>query len=246
MTIHHDKMAYGKLANMREDVSDESLIRMAQALSQPKEEKASAFDFKKEYRSLYLPKTTPSFIDVPPMPYFIVEGKGDPNTSKVYQEAIEILYGLSFTVKMSKKKGEQPTGYFDYVVPPLEGFWWREGGGVITEAQNKDDFCWLSCIRQPDFVTEEVFQWAKEALSKKRGSFSARYEVLHEGLCVQALHVGSYDDEPRTIEALRAFMDAEGYRYDPTRLHHEIYLSDPRRCAPEKLKTVIRLPVIKK
>lgn len=208
----------------------------------------SVFDFKKEYKELYLPKTAPSVIDVPPMPYFIVEGKGDPNTSREYRDALEVLYGLSFTVKMSKMNGEQPTGYFDYVVPPLEGFWWKENGGDFKAGENKELFCWLSCIRQPDFVTAEVFAWAKQRLTeKKKADFSAaRFEVLHEGLCAQALHIGSYDEEEGTIRKIHDFIEKNGYEYDRTRLHHEIYLGDPRRCAPEKLKTVIRLPIKRK
>ncbi|MBO5209879.1 MAG: GNAT family N-acetyltransferase [Lachnospiraceae bacterium] len=216
-------------------------------------EKDKKLDYKKEYKVLYQPATKPSIIDVPEMIFIAVDGKGNPNTCEAYKEAMEILYGLSFTIKMSKMSGTQPEGYFEYVVPPLEGFWTVEGisfdGINVTD---KDKFCWTSMIRQPEFVTEEVFEKAKEALMKKKPELAgaiekARYRKIKEGLCVQMMHKGSYDDEPKSIEKMKQYVTEMGYEEDfsDTRFHHEIYLSDPRRCAPEKLRTVIRHPVRK-
>lgn len=206
------------------------------------------FDFKKEYKDLYMPKTEPSIVTVPEMKFIAVRGKGDPNTSPEYKQAMEILYGLSFTIKMSKMSGSQPDGYFEYVVPPLEGFWSVDDG--IFDGLNitdKSKFHWISVIRQPDFVTESVFEQARaEAEKKKKTDMSkAEFITVSEGLCVQSMHIGSYDSEPTTILKMREFAKKNGYSEDlsDTRLHHEIYLSDPRRCAPERLKTVIRHPI---
>lgn len=206
------------------------------------------FDFKKEYRDLYMPKTEPSIVTVPEMKFIAVRGSGDPNTSAEYKQAMEILYGLSFTIKMSKMSGSQPDGYFEYVVPPLEGFWSVDDG--IFDGLNitdKSKFHWISVIRQPDFVTESVFEQARaEAEKKKKTDMSkAEFITVSEGLCVQSMHIGSYDSEPSTILKMREFAEKNGYSEDlsDTRLHHEIYLSDPRRCAPERLKTVIRHPI---
>ena len=206
------------------------------------------FDFKKEYKDLYMPKTEPSIVTVPEMKFIAVRGKGDPNTSPEYKQAMEILYGLSFTIKMSKMSGSQPDGYFEYVVPPLEGFWSVNDG--IFDGLNitdKSKFNWISVIRQPDFVTESVFERARaEAEKKKKTDMSkAEFITVSEGLCVQSMHIGSYDSEPSTILKMREFAEKNGYSEDlsDTRLHHEIYLSDPRRCAPERLKTVIRHPI---
>lgn len=206
------------------------------------------FDFKKEYKDLYMPKTEPSIVTVPEMKFIAVRGKGDPNTSPEYKQAMEILYGLSFTIKMSKMSGSQPDGYFEYVVPPLEGFWSVDDG--IFDGLNitdKSKFHWISVIRQPDFVTESVFEQARtEAEKKKKTDMSkAEFITVSEGLCVQSMHIGSYDSEPSTILKMREFAEKNGYSEDlsDTRLHHEIYLSDPRRCAPERLKTVIRHPI---
>ncbi|MBQ9946917.1 MAG: GyrI-like domain-containing protein, partial [Oscillospiraceae bacterium] len=180
-----------------------------------------------------------------------VDGKGDPNTCSEYKEAMEILYGLSFSIKMSKMNGKQPVGYFDYVVPPLEGLWYVNDemfdGMNITD---KDRFCWTSMIRQPEFVTSEVFEAAKAVLQKKKPQLDlskARLVKFTEGLCVQIMHKGCYDDEPASIEKMRVFLSENGYAEDfsESRFHHEIYLSDPRRCAPEKLRTVIRHPIRK-
>lgn len=206
-------------------------------------------DYKKEYKDLYMPKKKPSIVDVPEMVFIMVDGRGNPNTSESYKNALEILYGLSFTIKMSKMSGTQPEGYFDYVVPPLEGLWWLEDGNFDGQNEtDKDKFCWTSMIRQPEFVTEEVFEWAKESLQKKKPyiDFSAaRLETFEEGLCCQAMHVGPYDAEPETISKIEKYIEENGYILDinSERRHHEIYLGDPRRTKPENLKTVIRHPV---
>lgn len=206
-------------------------------------------DYKKQYKDLYQPPAKPSIIDVPKMLFITVEGSGNPNTSASYQEALEILYGLSFTIKMSKMNGTQPEGYFEYVVPPLEGLWFVDDmafdGINVTD---KDKFRWVSMIRQPEFVTEEVFKRAREALAKKKPELAvqrAKLIQITEGLCVQAMHKGAYDDEPSTIEEMKRFVKENGYVEDFSdgRFHHEIYLSDPRRCAKERLRTVIRHPV---
>lgn len=208
-------------------------------------------DYKKEYKDLYQPPIRPSIIQVPEMIFLAVDGRGNPNTSWEYAQALEILYGLSFTIKMSKMSGQQPEGYFEYVVPPLEGLWHVEDalfdGINITD---KDRFCWTSMIRQPEFVTEEVFCWAKEQLAAKKPELDleqVRLMRMTEGLCVQIMHKGPYDEEPQSIERMRQFVIENGYKEDisGTRRHHEIYLSDPRRCAPERLRTVIRHPVRK-
>ncbi|MCL2112285.1 MAG: GyrI-like domain-containing protein [Clostridiales bacterium] len=209
---------------------------------------AGAFDFKKEYKGLYLPKTEPGVIDVPKMVFIMVDGKGDPNTSEEYHSAVESLYGLSYAIKMSNKGGAAPVGYYEYVVPPLEGLWWLADG---SEAWYKDKgkYCWIAMIRQPEFVDIAVFETAKAVLAKKKPGLDtsrARLESFAEGLCVQAMHIGPYDDEPRTNAAIMQFMADNGYVSDisDTRRHHEIYLNDPRKTAPEKLKTVIRCPVV--
>ena len=208
-------------------------------------------DYKKAEKHLYLPKD-PAIVDVPEMVFFAVDGAGDPNTTAEYAGALELLYGLSFTVKMSRMGGEAPEGYFDYVVPPLEGLWWTEEPGFDGRPpRDKADFRWTSLIRQPEFVTEAVFAWAKEKLSKKRPEADvkkARLLCWREGLCAHVLHLGPYDSEPATLDRLEVFAAEEGYRPDhsQTRRHHEIYLSDPRKTVPEKLKTVIRMPVEKR
>lgn len=206
-------------------------------------------DYKKEYKDLYQPKSQPSVINVPEMVFIAVDGQGDPNTSDEYKSAMEILYGLSFSIKMSKMDGSQPEGYFDYVVPPLEGLWSVDGtdfDGLNVTDKNK--FRWVSMIRQPEFVTPEVFERAREKLAKKKPALDlsrARFMKFTEGLCVQIMHTGSYDSEPGSILQLKKYISENGYTEDISniRMHHEIYLSDPRRCAPEKLKTVIRHPV---
>ena len=206
-----------------------------------------AFDFKKEYKEFYMPKRTPSIVTVPTMNFIAVRGSGDPNDDDGgYKQAIGLLYGIAFTIKMSKKGSHQIDGYFDYVMPPLEGFWWQNGVTGIDYA-NKDSFQWISVIRLADFVMQDDFIWAvKEAAAKKKLDFSkVEFLTYDEGLCVQCMHVGSYDDEPATVQLMHDFMEQEGYELDITdkRLHHEIYLSDARRVLPEKLRTVIRHPV---
>ena len=227
-----------------------------------------AFDYKKEYKEFYMPKNVPAIITVPKMNYIAVRGSGDPNTEDgEYKTAIGLLYAVAFTIKMSKKGNHKIEGYFDYVVPPLEGFWWQDESCLMdtavqtcqTKRQNvlygidysrKADFHWISVIRLPDFVSENDFRWAlQEAEEKKKQDFSGvEFLTIEEGLCVQCMHIGSYDDEPSTVQQMHEFMEKEGYGLDITdrRLHHEIYLSDVRKVALDKLKTVIRHPIKKK
>lgn len=207
-----------------------------------------AFDFKKECKELYRPSAKPSIVTVPPMSYVAVRGKGNPNAEGgEYQKSIPLLYGISYTIKMSKKGNRNINGYFDFVVPPLEGFWWQEPAGGEIDYANKEGFRFISCIRLPDFVTPEVFDWAvAEATAKKKIDFSAvEFLEVNEGLCVQCMHTGSYDNEPATIDAMHEFAAKKGFvpDFSARRLHHEIYLSDPRKCASEKLKTVVRHPI---
>ena len=209
-----------------------------------------AFDFKKEYKEFYLPENKPSIVDVPKMNYIAVRGSGDPNEEAgEYKQAIGLLYGIAFTIRMSKKTDHRIDGYFDYVVPPLEGFWWQEETEDIDYSRKKD-FKWISIIRLPDFVTKEDFDWAvKEATVKKKQDFSkAEFFSYDEGLCVQCMHIGSYDDEPETVRLMDEYIEELGYENDISdeRFHHEIYLSDARKTVPEKLKTVIRHPIRKK
>lgn len=206
-----------------------------------------AFDYKKEYKEFYLPKNVPMIVDVPPMNFLAVRGKGDPNEEGgEYQAAMSQLYGIAFTIKMSKLGDHSIEGYFDYVVPPLEGFWWQEGVDGI-DYTHKERYQWISLIRLPDFVTKADFDWAvAEATKKKKADFSGvEFLTYHEGLCVQCMHIGPYDDEPATIAKMDAFLRENGYETDitDTRYHHEIYLSDARRVAPEKRKTVLRQPI---
>lgn len=250
------------------------------------------FDFKKEDKGLYAPKTEPAFVDVPSMTFFAVAGTGDPNEPDgAYAKAVELLYGLSYTVKMSKMGPWQPEGYFDYVVPPLEGLWWA-GAGAFDGASvvDKRALSWVSLIRQPDFVTSETFAWVCAELAKKKPALAdackaacgvraegvPRLVRFAEGPCVQIMHRGSYDSEPATVAKLTAYVQEEGLLCDiaaggesprghsaqgsfdaaaalaafdvdggapSMRLHHEIYLGDPRRTKPESLKTVLRHPV---
>ena len=206
-----------------------------------------AFDFKKEYKEFYLPAARPSILTVPPMNFIAVRGEGDPNAEDgAYKQAIGLLYGVAYTIRMSKMGDHRIEGYFDYVVPPLEGFWWQDGVQGIDYAQ-KERFRWISVIRLPDFVTKADFDWAAaEAARKKKTDFSgAEFLTCDEGLCVQCMHTGSYDNEPATVEKMHLYMEEQGYALDITdrRLHHEIYLSDARKTTPEKLKTVIRHPI---
>ena len=194
-----------------------------------------------------MPKNKPSIVTVPRMNYIAVRGQGDPNAEdSEYKQAIGLLYGIAFTIKMSKKGSHQIEGYFDYVVPPLEGFWWQDDI-IGVDFSRKDDFKWISVIRLPDFVTKDDFNWAVgEASARKKVDFSkVEFLTYDEGLCVQCMHIGSYDDEPATVAVMHEFMESQGYALDITdkRLHHEIYLSDARKVAPEKRKTVIRHPI---
>ena len=209
-----------------------------------------AFDYKKEYKEFYLPRKKPEIVDVPAMNYIAVRGTGDPNQEDGdYQKAIGLLYAIAFTIKMSKRGGHQIDGYFDYVVPPLEGFWWQEGVEGF-DYTSKELFHWISVIRLPDFVSRDDFTWAiAEATAKKKQDFSrVEFLTIEEGLCVQMLHIGPYDDEPGSVAMMDAFIAEQGYGNDfsDTRLHHEIYLSDVRRTAPEKLRTVLRHPIRKR
>ena len=209
-----------------------------------------AFEYKKEYKEFYMPKGKPSIVTVPKMNYIAVRGQGDPNAEDGdYKAAIGLLYGIAFTIKMSKMGSRQIEGYFDFVVPPLEGFW-RQDGIDGVDYSRKEDFQWISVIRVPDFVTEEDFRWAvEEATLKKSLDFSkVEFLTIDEGLCVQCMHIGPYDDEPATFALMDQYLKENGYKNDfsDTRQHHEIYLSDGRRVAPEKLKTVIRHPIKKR
>lgn len=208
-----------------------------------------AFDYKKEYKEFYMPKAKPEIVTVPSMNYIAVRGTGNPNEEGgAYKVSIGLLYGIAFTIKMSKKGSRQIEGYFDYVVPPLEGFWWQDGIYGFDYTQ-KDLFHWISVIRLPDFVGQEDFKWAvAEAEKKKKQDFSAvEFMTLEEGLCVQMMHIGPFDDEPASVALMDNYIAEQGYENDfsSSRLHHEIYLSDARKVAPEKWKTVIRHPIRK-
>lgn len=208
-----------------------------------------AFDYKKEYKDFYLPPKVPIITDVPPVNYVAVRGKGNPNDENgEYQNAMSTLYAVAFTIKMSYKGSHKIDGYFEYVVPPLEGFWWQNGVDGIDYSR-KDSFNWISVIRLPDFVTREEFDWAVgEATQKKKRDFSkAEFFTYHEGLTVRCMHIGIYDAEPQTVAAMHEYAAGNGYAADFSdgRMHHEIYLSDPRKCAAENLRTVIVHPVAK-
>ena len=205
------------------------------------------FDFKKEYKEFYLPKNKPEIVTVPAASYIAVQGSGDPNEEGgAYQRAIRILYAVAYTLKMSYKTGRKIDGFFEYVVPPLEGFWWQNGVTGV-DYTDKSAFHWISVIRLPDFVTKADFDWAVETASKKKklDCSPAEFRTIDEGLCVHIMHIGSYDTEPASVAQMDAYLAQNGYENDLTasRLHHEIYLSDPRKTAPEKQKTVIRHPI---
>ena len=208
-----------------------------------------AFDYKKEYKEFYMPKDKPGIVEIPSINFLAVRGKGDPNTEDgEYKQAIGLLYAIAFTIKMSKKGNHKIEGYFDYVVPPLEGFWWQDGIKGV-DYTHKETFKWISLIRLPDFVTKADFDWAvTEATQKKKTDFSkVEFFTYNEDLCVQCMHIGSYDDEPATVELMHQYAEKNGYEINitNTRYHHEIYLSDARRIPPERRKTVLRLPVKK-
>ena len=205
------------------------------------------FDFKKEFKSLYLPPRKPGLIDVPPIDYLTVNGQGDPNEENgEYKSALQVLYTLMYTIKMSKLSRRQIDGYFDFVVPPLEGLW-QQPGSAVFDYSRKRELCWTAMLRLPEFVDESVLEWAKgEAAARKKLDCSpARIARIDEGLCVQLLHIGSYDSEPESIQRMTDFAREAGYRMDhsESRKHHEIYLSDPNKTPADRLRTVIRLPV---
>lgn len=206
-----------------------------------------AFDYKKEYKEFYMPKKKPEIVTVPKMNYIAVRGQGDPNEEGgEYKASIGILYAIAYTIKMSKMGDHRIDGYFDFVVPPLEGFWWQEGVDGV-DYSDKSTFNWISVIRLPDFVTEEEFKWAvnEAEVKKKMDCSKAEFLTVEEGLCVQIMHIGPYDDEPATVAMMDKFLEEQGYENDfsDSRLHHEIYLSDVRKVDPAKWKTVIRHPV---
>jgi len=207
------------------------------------------FDFKKEYKGLYMPKSRPELITVPKMNYIAVRGKGDPNMEGgAYQQAISVLYAVAYTLRMSYKSDYKIEGFFEYVVPPLEGLWWRDCDEGVEDS-DKSSFNWISVIRLPDFVSKRDFDWAVQAAAKKKkiDCSSAEFLSVEEGLCVQMMHLGAFDDEPQTVAVMDEYLKEHRYVNDLTdqRLHHEIYLSDPRKTAPERCKTVIRHPIKK-
>ena len=207
------------------------------------------FDFKKEYKEFYLPKNKPQIVNVPKANYIAIRGQGNPNEEGgAYKQAIGILYAVAYTLKMSYKTDYKIDGFYEYVVPPLEGFWWQNGIHGVDYSK-KDEFNWISIIRLPDFITRENFDWAVKTASEKKkiDCSSVEFLTVEEGLCVQIMHIGSFDDEPATVTLMDKFLEENGYEKDfsETRLHHEIYLSDPKKTTPDKQKTVIRHPVKK-
>ena len=207
------------------------------------------FDFKKEYKEFYLPKNKPQIVNVPKANYIAIRGQGNPNEEGgAYQRAIGILYAVAYTLKMSYKTDYKIDGFYEYVVPPLEGFWWQDGIHGVDYSK-KDEFNWISIIRLPDFITRENFDWAVKTASEKKkiDCSKAEFLTIEEGLCVQIMHFGSFDEEPASLEKMDKYLKENGYEKDfsDTRLHHEIYLSDPRKSTPDKQKTVIRHPVKK-
>jgi len=208
-----------------------------------------AFDFKKEYKALYRPKTKPEIVTVPKANYIAVRGKGNPNTEGgAYQQAVAVLYAVAYTLKMSYKTDYKIEGFFEYVVPQLEGFWWQDDVERV-DYSNKDTFNWISVIRLPDFITEKDFKWGVETatIKKKTDCSVAEFLAIEEGLCVQIMHIGAFNDEPDTVGIMDAYLEQNGYANDMTdvRLHHEIYLSDVRKVTQEKWKTIIRHPIKK-
>lgn len=209
-----------------------------------------AFDYKKEEKEFYMPKNKPEIVRVPQMNYVAVRGRGNPNTEGgEYQQAIRVLYAVSYTLKMSYRTDYQIEGFFEYVVPPLEGFWWQEKTELVGNSP-KDAFRWISVIRLPDFVTKKDFAWAVETAGRKKklDCSKAEFLTIDEGLCVQIMHHGPFDSEHETVALMERYLDEQGYVNDINgeRRHHEIYLSDVKRVAPEKWKTVIRHPIKKK
>lgn len=208
------------------------------------------FDFKKEYKEFYAPKNKPEIVDLPKANYIAVRGEGDPNNEDgAYKQAVGILYAIAYTLKMSYKTDHKINGFFEYVVPPLEGFWYQDGIDGV-DYSNKDSFKWISVIRLPDFITKDDFAWAVETAGRKKKTdcSCAEFLTIEEGMCVQIMHTGPFDDEPASVALMDEYLEKNGYvnDIDDKRLHHEIYLSDPRKTAPEKLKTIIRHPIRKK
>jgi len=208
------------------------------------------FDFKKVDKKFYMPKKKPEILTVPPMKYIAVRGQGDPNQPQgSYQQAVGILYAVAYTLKMSYKGSRHIKGFYEYVVPPLEGFWWQPGIAGVNYAE-KQDFHWISVIRVPEFIKLEDFKWAVQEAEKKKkvDCLKAEFLKMDEGLCVQIMHIGPYDDEPVSVAKMDEYIEALGYENEinETRMHHEIYLSDPRKCDPAKQKTVIRHPIRRK
>ncbi len=206
-----------------------------------------AFDYKKEYKEYYAPAKKPAIVQIPRMNFVAVRGKGDPNEEEgEYKKALNLLYGIAFTIKMSYKGTHEIKGFFEYVAPPLEGFWWQENV-IGVDYEHKETFQWISLIRLPDFVTKDDFDWAvQEATQKKQIDFSkVEFFTYDEGMCVQCMHIGSYDDEPATVKLMEKYAKEQGYEIDinDERFHHEIYLSDARKCVPEKRKTILRHPI---
>jgi hypothetical protein len=206
-----------------------------------------AFDFKKEFKEFYMPKNKPQIVDVPKANYIAVRGTGDPNEEGgAYQQAISILYAVAYTLKMSYKTDYKIEGFFEYVVPPLDGFWWQNGIDGVNYC-DKSSFHWISVIRLPDFVAEKDFQWAVQTATKKKklDCSSAEFLTIDEGLCVQIMHLGAFDDEPKTVALMDTYLRENGFVNDfsEKRFHHEIYMSDARKVPPEKWKTVIRHPI---
>ena len=211
---------------------------------------ATALDYKKEYKDLYSPKNQPMIIDVPEITFVAVEGKGNPNDKNgEYHKAMELLYGIEYTIKMSKMGTNIPNGYFDYVVPPLEGLWWVDNSTTIPP-KDKSEYNWISIIRLPEYVTEDVFSWARNEVKNKKNieTEKAEYIKIKEGLCVQCMHIGSYDEEQKTIKLMEKYIEENILVNDinEKRRHHELYLSDPQKTAAEKLKTILRIPIRRK
>lgn len=206
-----------------------------------------AFDYKKEYKGLYMPKNEPVILDVPAMNYIAVQGKGNPNEPEgEYQQAVGLLYPVAYTLKMSPKAGHMMEGFFEYVVPPLEGLWWTDNA-ACDDFTDKSAFRWIAMIRVPDFVKSDDVEWAKKEVLRKKGLDCSplHFMSLDEGLCAQIMHTGPYDTEPVSLAKVDSFIEAGGYAkdIDDKRRHHEIYLSDPRKCLPDKLRTVLRVPI---
>ena len=206
-----------------------------------------AFDLKKEFKEYYQPKNKPEIVNIPSINYLAVRGSGDPNDETGdYKKALESLYAVAYTLRMSYKTDYKINGFYEYIVPPLEGFWWQDGTDGVNYA-DKTSFNWISVIRLPDFISGKDIEWAVRTATKKKKTDCSQVKFLtvNEGLCVQIMHIGPYDNEPVTVKLMDDYLAQNGYENDlnSERMHHEIYLSDPRKCLPEKMKTVIRQPV---